>query len=68
MSKLPYPIPAHLLTDVEEALAKIPDRGNDVFRIRRLIGLVYAEGHAAGWMAAQVERNYDQHAPKSEDL
>lgn len=59
-----YPIPGHLQADVEIALERIPDRGTTVFHLRRLFGRIYAEGHAAGWSAAQYELHYDRNAPK----
>lgn len=63
-NKPPYPIPPAFVTDVEMALQDIPNREDTVYRLRRLFGRIYAEGHSDGWLAAQVERNYDKHAPK----
>lgn len=56
----PYPLPSHLVDELEELMQSIPDRAETVFRLRRFAGLIYANGHADGRRAQARESYYDQ--------
>jgi hypothetical protein len=63
MAEIPYPLPTHLVGDIEYLLRNVPDRGDTVFNLRRRFGYVYAlgysDGRRAGSEEAQADRLYE---------
>lgn len=64
----PYPLPVALVTEVEMAMADLPDRGGAVWRLRDLIGRIYAQGHIDGRMQRMTEERYDRQAEADQGM